>query len=229
MTVEEHLCDICHSPLKSGSEVLKVIEQQMNTKGCFKEECLCGVGDGGGENEGVSGIHSILEHVNGGYIRRRCFGHIPWRVCDAGAAAMGKPHTELASISTYLRDGITWPRLQTLATRPIAAGGLGIMTEGTVQFKLIFNTQPPRLIDGRPEVTYYFLRWLIPKQDVLVKLVKHDLATRGLKMKQAAATLLTLQSRMQTVLRSIDVVMYHKGLFLFHYIKKNTTSLGAHH
>jgi len=42
------------------------------------------VGDGGGENEGiVHGMHAQLEADVPGYVRRRCLGHLAWRVTDA--------------------------------------------------------------------------------------------------------------------------------------------------
>ena len=42
-----------------------------------------GVGDGGGENEGETGVyHSFEEEESGGYVRRRCLPHIAWRTAD---------------------------------------------------------------------------------------------------------------------------------------------------
>ena len=49
---EHQLCDIFHCPGKTGLHVLKIIEQQIQTKGLTRLDMLTGTGDGGGENEG---------------------------------------------------------------------------------------------------------------------------------------------------------------------------------
>ena len=64
MRVERHLCDIMHVDGKTGVITLKVIEQQLATKGCFRPDMCSGVGDGGGENEGYTGVHSLLRADN---------------------------------------------------------------------------------------------------------------------------------------------------------------------
>ena len=72
----------------------------------------------------------------------------------------------MASLATYLHDGITWTRLKSIAQRPEELGGVGHMNpEDFVSF---FRKKPPKLIDERPELQVDFLRWLIPKrQDCL--------------------------------------------------------------
>ena len=59
--------------------------------GVFVSDVTAGVGDGGGENEGVGGVHNLLE-TGGceGYTRRRCMLHLSWRVTDAGIDESGK-------------------------------------------------------------------------------------------------------------------------------------------
>ena len=66
------------------------------------------------------------------YVRRRCFGHLPWRVTDAGISEI--PHMKNTQmLDTYLHDGITWSRLAAIAAQPRALGGLGLMAEGSVR------------------------------------------------------------------------------------------------
>ena len=90
LRAERHLADIVNCTGKTGDATFKVIEQQCATKGALMVECVCGVGDGGGENEGVHGVHAICEALNSSYVRRRCFGHLPWRVADAGIESPGE-------------------------------------------------------------------------------------------------------------------------------------------
>ena len=73
---------------------------------------------------------------------------------------------------------------------------------------------PPALIDGRPDCYLQFTKWLLPRQAILARLVAKDLETRDLKMKQAKVALASLSSRMDCVLRHIDVVLFKRGLFL---------------
>ena len=83
------MCDLANCVGKTGTDVLGVLVQQWARFGLYKSDCVAGVGDGGGENEGVGGIHTLLEREMPDYVRRRCFGHLPWRVADQGLDAMG--------------------------------------------------------------------------------------------------------------------------------------------
>ena len=38
-----------------------MLEKQFEAKGVFRAECVGGTGDGGGENEGATGIHGLFE------------------------------------------------------------------------------------------------------------------------------------------------------------------------
>ena len=53
------------------------------------QESSTGTGDGGGENEGASGVHAQMEVVNPSYARKRCCAHFPWRSCAAVFAESG--------------------------------------------------------------------------------------------------------------------------------------------
>ena len=76
------MCDVvnCHS--KKGADVLRVCERQWARLGCYTVDCVSGTGDGGGENEGVAGVHGLLENARDDCVRRRCLAHFPWRVAD---------------------------------------------------------------------------------------------------------------------------------------------------
>ena len=216
-TCEQHLCDIVNCPHKTGLEVMKVLDKQFVQKGLNRAECNGGVGDGGGENEGINGIHAIMESEVPSYVRKRCLDHIAWRVADAGVAEMGQHAEHLQAINTYLRDGVTWKRLRAIATQSVASGGLGLLQEGSRDCQALFGKAPPTLVDGRPECYWVFTKWLVPKQTLLAKMVAKDLETRDLKMKQAPVALASLTSRMECVLRHIDVVLLKRSLFLHHW------------
>jgi hypothetical protein len=216
---ERLMCDIVHAPGKTGPETLKVLEKQWLAKGLSRADCVNGVGDGGGENEGTQGVHSLMELANPGYVRRRCFGHLPWRVTDAGLNAMGQQHKSLQLLNTYLRDGTTWSRLKAIAVSPVAAGGLALVIDGSMEYKRLFSVSPPRVMEERPETAAMFLEWLLPKQETLTKLVKADLQTRCLTSQAAATALETLGSRTDCLSRHVDYVLVKKGLFLFYNCK----------
>jgi len=105
---ERHLTDVVQCMDKTGPGTFSVLEKQFRTKGVVPDECCNGVGDGGGENEGCVGVHAIMEKRVPSYVRRRCLGHLPWRVADAGLRAMTDIESALKDINNYLRDGITW-------------------------------------------------------------------------------------------------------------------------
>ena len=60
-----------HCVGKQGSDASRVLERQLSRVGLNADDVVSGVGDGGGENEGSSGIHSHFENLNPGYVRRR--------------------------------------------------------------------------------------------------------------------------------------------------------------
>ena len=120
---ERFLLDIVNNPGKGGSDLLKVLALQLQARGLVPQEACAGVGDGGGENVGAASVNASISASNPFYFWRRCFGHLPWRMCDAGIDEM-KPHgNSTTAISTYLREGITWTRLKAIAVAAIADGG----------------------------------------------------------------------------------------------------------
>ena len=114
--------------------------------------------DGGGENVGKEGLHAYLQGLDTGYVKRRGLEHLSWRVCDAGLAAAGDLVREYKALSNYLHDGISWTRLQAIATLPADRGGLGMMGRQTAEFISLFKPAPPSIMDDRPETDMRFLR-----------------------------------------------------------------------
>ena len=83
------------------------------------------VGDGGPENEGMfRGMHATFETEVDGYVRKRCLGHMAWRVANAITAEVPEYHM-VKRACEYLHTSVTWSRLQALATTPLADDGLG--------------------------------------------------------------------------------------------------------
>ena len=99
------------------------------------------VGDGGGENEGGSGIHATMEADVPAYVRRRCLGHMSWRTADA-LLNEWEQHSDVKALCRYTGDGITWSRRQALATTPVLDGRLGLFREVSEVHKAIFGTAP---------------------------------------------------------------------------------------
>ena len=205
------ICDICHVPLKTGAETLKVIEKQISRIGLTRYDLISGTGDGGGENEGSSGVHALLEW-NGAeaYQRRRCFSHLPWRVANAGIEQCGH-HRETEAICTYLRDGITWSRLESIATQPEEQGGLGMMEPQSHEARTFFETAPPSLIEDRPECVVVFLKWLLPRHKRLAKLAARDLEQRDLEIRAAPIALTSLRETTHFLRRHVDMIMVSKA------------------
>ena len=78
-----------------------------------------GTGDGGGENEGHLGVHAHFENLNPGYVRHRCLPHISWRTSDV---AIRTSALNYRSFAAYLNEGITWSKLQEIATTSVEQG-----------------------------------------------------------------------------------------------------------
>ena len=116
-----------HCPGKQGTDVSQVLEKQLGRIGLNCYDVVSGSGDGGGENEGHSGIHSHFENLCPGYVRRRCLPHIAWRTADQAIRASELDYKALCS---YFGEGITWTRLRELAVRDPRDGGLGLFTDG---------------------------------------------------------------------------------------------------
>ena len=122
------LADIMHCPGKKGTDVSRILERQLSRVGLSTYDILAGTGDGGGENEGSSGIHSHFENLCPGYVRHRCLPHIAWRTMDMAIRASDLDYRALCA---YFADGITWSRLRNIAVQDRAAGGLALFRDGS--------------------------------------------------------------------------------------------------
>ena len=222
MSVQQVLCDVCHCPGKDGQSVLKVITQQLMRLGLSLQDVVSGVGDGGGENEGALGIHSSIEAANPGYVRRRCLGHLSWRTADAAIDEMGVLSKHVLSLCAYLHEGITWRRLQAIASQPVAQGGLNLLREGSAEYRAIFGTSLGNILENRPETMSHFLLWLLPREEILRDCVAKDVVDRGLAdgAQAASRTLLDPEAR---VFRAISAGVLEKCLFMFRWGKKAGT------
>jgi hypothetical protein len=216
--VEKVLLDVCHCSGKDGKSVLAVITKQLERLNLSLTDIVGGVGDGGGENEGVGGVHAKLEHLQPSYVRRRCMGHLSWRCADACLDSMGSVHKDVQAVCTYLRDGITWKRLQAIATQPVASGGLGLFRHGSADFMRIFSTAPNGILDGRPETVSHFLLWLSSKEAVLSECIDVDVRTRDLAAGAHVASN-TLKDPFAKLCRAISAGVLERCLFLFRWVK----------
>ena len=148
LTVRSTLGDIMHCPGKKGVDVSRVLEKQLSRLGLSGFDIVSGVGDGGGENEGSSGVHSYFENLSPGYVRRRCLPHIAWRTCDQAIKEAGLDYKTLAA---HFSEGITWSRLRQIAVTPKAQGGLGELRDGSKRLKdlSVTDIQPPLQTQSR--------------------------------------------------------------------------------
>jgi hypothetical protein len=220
---ERRMCDIMHCPGKTGEITLATLTKQWGRIGVFTPEMCSGTGDGGGENEGVGGIHALMERVNPSYVRKRCMLHLAWRVVDAGVETIERLRgTGTNSINVYLRDGMTWTRFKGICCKPRAEGGLNMHKEDSPPFKKLFSSAPPALMDQRPECYVDFLKWLVPRQSELAKLAVVDFATRDLHKKQFTEALASLQSQDDCVYRCLDMVLLARGLYMQYAMQKNS-------
>jgi hypothetical protein len=213
INVEHHLCDLNHVPDKTGAATFSVICSQVGRIGVFSGDVVAGASDGGGENMGAEGVHNQFTDQCESYVRRRCFSHVSWRVADAGIAEMLEDSWHLPA---YLRDGISWSRICAIATQPVANGGLQLFREFSIADRDFKSPTPPAVLDGRPETNFLFLKWLLPRQELLAQIVPRDVEQRSLKGKAAQASAKTMASPFDNLCRWIDLVMLAKGLYLFH-------------
>ena len=181
------MADICHCPGKDGVTVMGVLDKQLMRPGMSRYEVFNVVGDGGGENEGSSGIHATMETEVPGYVRRRCLGHVAWRVADAMLDEWDQ-YSDVKTLCSYMSDGVTWSRLQALATTPVLEGGLGLFQEMSREHKAIFGRAPGGIVEGRPESVLHFLTFLRGKEHVLHLVCARDLEQRRLAKKHSASS-----------------------------------------
>ena len=118
---------------------MRILDKHLGRVGLTRFDIASMTGDGGGENEGqVSGMHSILEIDVPGYVRRRCLGHLAWRIADSVIDEI--PDDGLVKkLCEYINKGVTWTRLQALASAPAEDNGLGLFKEGSLQHKSMFS------------------------------------------------------------------------------------------
>ena len=206
-------------PGKKGADVLGVCERQWARLGCYTVDCVSGTGDGGGENEGVAGVHGLLENVRDDYVRRRCLAHLPWRVADQGLAECEELHDATKAISSYLHEGVTWNRLKALAVTSVADGGLALFGDGSPQFHEVFGRAPPKNMDERPDTTCALLKWLIHRQVILARLVRHDALTRHLGGQSNTLARNSLCDIGDCVRRRVLFVMLKKALYVYYFIE----------
>ena len=90
------------------------------------------------------------------------------------------------------------------------------LREHSLDYKKFALLAPPSVLDGRPETNLLFLQWLLPRQTLLKRLIPLDVAQRGLKGKAAERSARTIQNDSHNLRRYINLVMLHKGLYLFH-------------
>ena len=146
----------------------------MERIGLGRFDCVSGTGDGGGENEGVQGVHSLFEDKVPGYVRRRCLAHIAWRGAEASWPSMGTVREGWKAIASHLHKGGVWARLKTCATASVDYGGLALFVEGSPGYAAVFSKAPPTMIDSRPETDQEMAQWLVPMMHVLSRLIEHD-------------------------------------------------------
>ena len=210
------LLDICHCPGKDCPSVMRVIEKQLSRVGLSKYDICSGAGDGGGENEGQSGIHASLEADNPHYVRRRCLGHIAWRLADALLAEV-TDYKLITRLCEYLCEGSTWTRLQGLATTPVLEGGLGLFPELSRTHAAVFGTTPGSIVPGRPESALEFLKFLRGKEHVLAPVCRRDVDDRHVADKTLDAVALLGDVRGRAG-RSVVAELLHRALFLHRWV-----------
>ena len=201
--------------------MLQACEKQWARLGCFKDECLSGTGDGGGENEGTAGIHALLEkHSSGLYVRRRCLAHLPWRVAEQGLADMGEHMKKVKAISAFLHESGTWNRMKTLAVTDPNCGGLGMCADGSHEYNRIFGQAPPKNMDERPDTTASLLEWLSLRSPELARLSKADAESRSLSGQQNIMAIASLSDNSDIVMRRVALVALKKSMFMYYMVEK---------
>ena len=219
--VVPRLLDICHCPGKDGASVMQVLDKQLGRVGLSRYDVASLSGDGGAENEGaLQGIHATLESDVSGYVRRRCLGHLAWRVADAVLAEIpGYEHTK--KVCEYLRDGVTWTRLQALASAPVADNGLGLFRERSLEFKRVFGKAPHGILDGRPTTDLHLLEFLRGREHVLFRTATRDVQDRSLAAKKEEAVA-TLGNHVGRAVRRMACEMVQRSLFMYFWVEKHT-------
>ena len=205
------LADLMHCPGKKGTDVSRILDAQLGRLGLSAYDVVAATGDGGGENEGSSGIHSYFEHLCPGYVRHRCLPHIAWRTGDMAIRTSG---IEYKAMCAYLTEGITWTRLREIAVRAPVDGGLGLFSDGGRHCQLLFRTSPGSILCNRPETDLNFLRFLRGKEHLLHRLALKDLEQRPKLGAEAVAAVANLGDIKQRIKRAILTEILERCMFL---------------
>jgi hypothetical protein len=80
-------------------------------------------------------------------------------------------------ISAY---GVTWNRRQVIAVSRPDQGGLHLFDRDSAAHAAFMRPSPPSVVEDRPESDYEFLRWLMPRQHHLARLINVDTQQRNL-------------------------------------------------
>ena len=91
------------------------------------QDMVAAVFDGGGENEGWSGVHSLLKESGDTYADRKCFPHVAWRTVDQGLDEVSREKPAPSRISSFLHGGLNWYRKRYIQKR----GGDFLFVVGT--------------------------------------------------------------------------------------------------
>ena len=205
------LADIMHCPTKKGADVSRILEKQLARVGLNCYDVVTCTGDGGGENEGSSGVHAHFENLCPGYVRRRCLPHIAWRTCDMAIRTSGLDYRALC---VYLTDGITWSRLREIATRDPRDGGLQLFQDGSAACHRLFRASPGAIIKTRPETDLTFLQFLRGKEHLLHKLATKDLDRRTSLGVEAVRAIANLGDIKQRIYRAVLGDILERCMFL---------------
>ena len=226
MVVRSRLLDICHCPSKDGAGVMKVLDKQLDRVGLSRYDVVAMTGDGGAENEGLAqGMHATLEADVPGYVRKRCLGHLAWRVADAVIAEIPS-YTEVKKVCEYVGNGVTWTRMQALAVTPVLENGLGLFGERSLEFKRIFGAAPRAIIENRPESDLNFLRFLNGRERTLHMLASRDVSDRSLAAatQDAVEVMASHEGRAQ---RRVCAEVLHRSLYLHFWVNAHNHICGV--
>lgn len=220
------MCDVVHCAGKTGKHVLSVCEKQWARLGLYKDDVVAGTGDGGGENEGAAGVHSILEkHSNGTYVRRRCLAHLPWRVADQGLAEMDSDGQDqlkkLKAISSYLHESGTWNRMKAISVLPVESGGIAMFIDGSIPYSDFFSKAPPKNMDERPDTSAALLEWLMDRSYQLSRLCKADSESRKLAGQQNLLAIASLADTTDIIFRRVAYIAIKKSMYMYYYVQSH--------
>ena len=218
LEVHTALGDITHCPGKRGVDVSRIIEKQLSRVGLNCFDVVSCTGDGGGENEGSSGIHAHFEDLNPGYVRRRCLPHISWRTSDQALRTAALDYKALAA---YLTDGATWSRLRAIAVQSRDLGGLELFKDGSRRCMEIFGTSPAALVTTRPETDLRFLRLLHGKEHILHLCAVKDLEQRSSLAADTKAAVENLGDVRERIKRAVLLEVVERAMFLYHWNGKH--------